>query len=41
MTPKRVEDLVYIDNTLCLLSKNFSKYKEDEIKLRELIACLV
>jgi len=28
MTPKRAEDLVYVHNNLCLLSRNSSKYKE-------------
>jgi len=33
MTPKRVEDLVYVHSNLCLLSRNSSKYKEEETKL--------
>nr|XP_007161843.1 hypothetical protein PHAVU_001G102800g [Phaseolus vulgaris]ESW33837.1 hypothetical protein PHAVU_001G102800g [Phaseolus vulgaris] len=33
MTPKRVEDLVFIHSNLRLLSRNSSKYKEEETKL--------
>ena len=33
MTPKRAEDLVFIHSNLRLLSKNSSKYKEEETKL--------
>ena len=33
MTPKRAEDLVYVHSNLHLLSRNSSKYKEDETKL--------
>jgi len=33
MTPKREEDLVFVHNNLLFLSKNFSKYKKEEIKL--------
>jgi len=33
MTPKRTEDPAYVHSNLRLLLRNFSKYKEDEIKL--------
>jgi len=33
MTPKRAEDLVYVHSNLRLLSRNSSKYKEEETKL--------
>ena len=33
MTPKRAEDLVFIHSNLRLLSRNSSKYKEEETKL--------
>jgi len=33
MTPKRAEDIVYVHSNLRLLSGNYSKYKEEEIKL--------
>jgi len=33
MTPKRVKDLVYVHSNLRLLSRNSSKYKEEETKL--------
>ena len=36
MTPKREEDLVYVYSNLCLLSRNSSKYKEDETKLSDI-----
>jgi len=33
MTPKKAEDLVYVYSNLRFLSRNFVKYKEQEIKL--------
>ena len=33
MTPKRAEDLVFIHSNLRLLSRNSSKYREEETKL--------
>jgi len=33
MTPKRAENLVYVHSNLRLLSRNVSKYKEEETKL--------
>jgi len=33
ITPKWAEDLVYVHSNLHLLSRNSSKYKEDETKL--------
>ena len=32
MTPKRAENLVYVHSNLRLLSRNVSKYKEEETK---------
>jgi len=37
MTPKRAEDLVYVHSNLCLLSRNSSKYKEEETKLWNIV----
>jgi len=33
ITPKRAEDIVYVHSNLRLLSRNSSKYKEEETKL--------
>jgi len=33
VTPKRAEDLIYVHSNICLLSRNSSKYKEEETKL--------
>jgi len=37
MTPKRVEDLVYVHSNLRILSRNSSKYKEEETKLWDIV----
>jgi len=37
MTPKRAEDPVYVHSNLRLLSRNSSKYKEEETKLWHIV----